>query len=74
MDAMRERVAALGCDWKEVTAAQIYSVHDLRPVLEEAFAKAGMSQLGVSCFPGWPPVVDADIEFDVRRVRTELVI
>jgi len=74
MDAMRDRVAALSCDWKGVTAAQIYSVHDLRPVLEGSFAKAGISQIGVSCFPGWPPVTDADIEFDVRRVRTELVI
>ena len=74
MDAMRERVNALSCDWKGVTAAQIYSVHDLRPVLEGSFAKASISQIGVSCFPGWPPVTDADIEFDGRRVRTELVI
>lgn len=74
MNAMRERTAALGCDWKGVTAAQIYSVHDMRPVLEGAFTRAGISQIGVSCFPGWPPVTDADIEFDVRRVRTELVI
>lgn len=74
MDAMRERVKALGCDWKGVTAAQIYSVHDMRPVLEGAFTRAGISQIGVACFPGWPPVTDADIEFDVRRVRTELVI
>lgn len=74
MDAMRERVAALGCDWSGVTAANIYSVHDMRPVLEGAFERADLSQIGVACFPGWPPVTDADIEFDVRRVRTELVI
>ncbi len=74
MDAIRARVDALGCDWNGITAAQIYAVHDLRPVLEEVFAKAGLSQLGVSCFPGWPPATDADIEFDVRRVRTELIL
>jgi hypothetical protein len=74
MDAMRERVAALGCDLAAATGAQIYSVHDPRPLLETAFAKAGLSQIGVACYPGWPPVVDMEIEFDVRRVRTELVI
>jgi len=74
MDAMRERVAALGCDWNNVTAAQIYTVHDIRPLLEPVFAHDGISQIGLAWYPAWPPVIGMEFEVDVRCVRTELVI
>jgi hypothetical protein len=74
MEGLRSRVDALGCDWAGITAAQVYTVHDLRPVLENLFAELGISQIGVAWYPGWPPVNDMEFEVDVRRVRTELVI
>jgi hypothetical protein len=74
MDGLRARVDALGCDWNAITASQVYTVHDLRPVLENLFAELGISQIGVAWYPGWPPVNDMEFEVDVRRVRTELVI
>jgi len=74
MDGLRERVTALGCDWSAITGSQVYTVHDLRPVLEGLFTELGISQIGVAWYPGWPPVNDMEFEVDVRRVRTELVI
>lgn len=74
MDGLRSRVEALGCDWSGISASQVYTVHDLRPILENLFAELGISQIGVAWYPGWPPVNDMEFEVDVRRVRTELVI
>jgi len=74
MDAMRERVDALGCDWAAVTAGQIYTVHDVRPLLDTVFAESKISQLGLAWYPAWPPVVGLEFEVDVRSVRTELVL
>lgn len=74
MDALRERVTALNCDWSGITAAQIYSVHDIRPLLENLFAEAGLSQIGVAVYPAWPPVQGLEFEADVRRVRMEIVV
>jgi hypothetical protein len=74
MDGLRSRVEALGCDWNAITASQVYTVHDFRPVLEELFAELTISQIGVAWYPGWPPVNDMEFEADVRRVRTEMVI
>ena len=74
MERLRAQVDALDCDWGGITASQVYTVHDFRPVLENLFAELGLSQIGVAWYPGWPPVVDMAFEVDVRRVRTELVI
>jgi len=74
MNAMRERVTALGCDWAAVTAAQIYTVHDIRPLLDTVFAEDNISQIGLAWYPSWPPVIGMEFEVDVRSVRTELVI
>ena len=74
MNAMRERVDALGCDWAAVTGAQIYTVRDVRPLLDTVFAEYAISQIGLAWYPAWPPVIGMEFEVDVRSVRSELVI
>lgn len=74
VDVLKARVAALGCDWGGITAAQMYCVHDIRPLFESVLAPEGLTRFGMAWFPAWPPVSDLHIEADVRRVRTELVI
>ena len=74
VEFLRAQVAALGGDWAGVTGTQIYTPHDLRPLLEPVFASAGLTVQGLAWFPAWPPVRGLDFEADVRRVRTELVI
>jgi hypothetical protein len=68
MSTLRERVAALGCDWSKITAAQIYTVHDIRPLLDTVFAEDKVSQLGLAWYPAWPPVIG--MEFEVTSQRT----
>ncbi len=74
IESLRDTCAAIGGDWDGITAAQIYSVHDIRPLFADVFAEAGLGALGPSWFLAWPPVVDLHFEMDVRRIRTELVI
>ena len=64
----------MGWEWSGVTGAQVYTVNDIRPLLEGVFAEFKVSQLGVAWFPAWPPVIGMEFEVDVRRVRTEFVI
>ncbi len=71
---LRDQVAALGADWAGVTATQVYTPHDIRPLLQSVFAPAGLTVSGITWFPAWPPVRDLHFEADVRRVRTELVL
>jgi hypothetical protein len=74
VNALRERVMALNCDWSGITAAQIYTVHDIRPLLENILAEARLSQIGIAWYPAWPPVLGLEFEADVRRVRMEIVV
>ena len=74
VEFLQAQVQALGCDWAGVTATQVYTPHDIRPLLEHVFAPVGLTLQGLTWFPAWPPVQELDFEADVRRVRTELVI
>jgi hypothetical protein len=74
IDVLRQRVADLGGDWSGITGAQIYSAHDIAPLLKSVLSPAGLAQIGLAWYPAWPPVTGFHIEADVRRVRTEWVI
>ncbi len=84
-DAMREkaqhvlrtletRMATLGVGWRDATATQAYTVHDLHPVLEAELAKRGAVAHGLDWHYARPPVEGLDYEMDVRGVRVERVI
>lgn len=74
VEFLQGQVQALGCDWGGVTGTQVYTPHDIRPLMEPVFARAGLTVQGISWFPAWPPVRALDFEADVRRVRTEHVL
>ncbi len=74
VEFLQAQVQALGCDWQGVTATQVYTPHDIRPLLEPVFAPVGLTVQGITWFPAWPPVQELDFEADVRRVRTEVVL
>ncbi len=84
-DAMREkaqhvlgtletRMDTLGVRWRDATATQAYTVHDLHPVLEGELAKRGAIAHGLDWSYARPPVEGLDYEMDVRGVRVERVI
>lgn len=67
------RQAALGFGWNDVTATQVYTVHDIHAIMATELApRAGAGDIA------WhfvrPPVVDLDFEMDCRGVLREHVI
>jgi hypothetical protein len=71
---MRERTAGLRGDWSGLTAAQVYTVHDIHPLLRSHFAAQGLTAGGLTWFACAPQILELEFEMDVRRVRTDLVL
>ncbi|HSD52642.1 MAG TPA: hypothetical protein VLC47_00670 [Burkholderiales bacterium] len=71
---MERRMAALGCGWRDATATQLYTVHDVHPFLAEEIVRRGAAPGGLTWHFCRPPVVELDYEMDVRGVDRELVL
>ena len=71
---MERRMAALGADWSDVTATQLYTVHDPHPFLADELVHRGALPGGLTWHYVRPPVVGLDYEMDVRGVAREVVI
>jgi len=74
MGEMERRLAGVGMTWADVTATQVYTVHDLHPFLADAIVRSGASAHGLVWHYCRPPVVDLEYEMDCRAIRRELVI
>jgi hypothetical protein len=70
---MTRRLTALGFDWVDVTALQVYTVHDLHPILDEII-RPGVGPTGLTWYRARPPVEGLDFEMDVRGLARELVL
>lgn len=83
-DGLREKTAfvlatladvltTIGVRWTDVTGVQLYSIHDLHPLLDDLI----LPQLGESARRGiewhhaYPPVVGNELEIGVRGTRVE---
>jgi len=71
---MERRMAALGFGWADITAAQLYTIHDPHPFLAKELAARGAMRAGLTWHWVRPPVLDLEYEMDVRGVRQELVL
>lgn len=71
---MERRMAALGFAWKDTTAAQVYTVHDLHPFLAGEIVRRGAARHGLSWHFCRPPVQDLEYEMDCRGIAAEYVI
>lgn len=67
------RLAALGFAWRDVTATQVYTVHDIHPFFASELVARGAAGGGITWHYVRPPVVDLDYEMDCRGVATERV-
>ena len=74
LDTMRARAQGLGGDWSGLTAAQVYTVHDIHALLATHFAPAGLTGLGLTWHVCAPPILELAFEMDVRRVGAELTL
>lgn len=74
LDTLERRCMQLGADWRALTAVQVYTEHDIGPLVTTEFAPRGLLPLGLLWHPSRPPVAGLEFEIDLRSVRRELVI
>lgn len=74
LGAMEARLSALGFAWCDVTATQVYTVHDLHPFLADEIVRRGAARNGITWHYCRPPVVDLEFEMDCRGILIERVI
>jgi hypothetical protein len=76
MGLMQGRLKGLGVNWSDVTATQIYTVHDIHPFLEKELLQrldeGGVH--GVTWHYSRPPIETIEYEMDLRGCVTEFVI
>ena len=71
---MERRMRAVGFDWRDLTATQLYTVHDVHGLLADEIVRRGAAPGGVTWHYAHPPVVDLEFEMDCRGVSRELVL
>jgi hypothetical protein len=74
LDEMEWRMSAFGGTWKQTTAVQLYTVHDIYSLLESELGRRGVLRDGLTWHFNRPPVVGLDYEMDCRSVHSEKVI
>ena len=68
------RLGALGFGWADVTATQLYTIHDPHPFLGEELVRRGSMRGGLTWHYCRPPVLEIDFEMDSRGVGRELAL
>jgi hypothetical protein len=68
------RLAALGFVWPDVTATQVYTVHDIHAFLASELVARGADVGGITWHYVRPPIVDLDYEMDCRGVALERIV
>ena len=71
LNRMEQRMAPLSATWSDTTAAQVYTVFDLHPFLQDEIARRGAIQHGLTWHLARPPVQGLDYEMDCRSIPVE---
>jgi len=74
LDTMQRRLIALSGSWKELSTVQIYTVHDIHPLLGDEFVRRAGNSAGFTWHFCRPPILELEFEMDMRGVATECVI
>jgi hypothetical protein len=76
LGAMESRLRELGADWPDVTTTDVYTVHDVHPLLaHEILPRLGAAKRhGITWHYTRPPIVSIEYEMDLRGCRREIVI
>ena len=74
MAEQERRMGALGFAWADVLATQVYTVHDIHPLLASELVARGADAGGITWHYVRPPVVDLEFEMDCRCLAQELVL
>jgi hypothetical protein len=68
---MENRLRALGHDWPDVTATQVYTVHDFHPFVGDELVARGAMRGGITWHFNRPPVIELEYEMDCRGLPLE---
>jgi len=71
---MERRLALLGVGWRDTTATQVYTVHDLHPFLPEEIMRRGAARAGLTCHYARPPLRELEYEMDCRAILSEQAV
>jgi hypothetical protein len=71
---MERRMGLLGFGWRETTAVQAYTMHDLHPFLASEIVARGAARHGLTWQYCRPPVRDLEFEMDCRGIAVEHVL
>lgn len=74
LSEMERRMGALGFSWRDSTAAQAYTVHDIHPFLADELVRRGAMSGGLTWHFNRPPVQELEFEMDCRGIAIERVI
>ena len=72
LDTMQARVAAINAQWADLSAAQVYTVHDFSATIASDFSQRLMLNAGLQWHLCRPPIREIEFEMDVRSVRQEV--
>jgi hypothetical protein len=70
---MERRLAGFGRTWRDVTAAQAYSIRDFHDCLADELIAEGAADHGLIWHYCRPPIVGLDFEMDCRGISREFV-
>jgi hypothetical protein len=70
---MERRMAELGIGWKDTTATQLYTIHDIHALFADEIVRRGAARAGLTWHYNRPPVVDLEYEMDCRGVAVERI-
>jgi hypothetical protein len=71
---MQDRLAGLGASWREATAIQVYTVHDIHSIVSGEILPRTGNGAGLTWHYCRPPIDELEFEMDVRSVAVERVI
>jgi hypothetical protein len=71
---MERRLSALGFSWKDVTATQLYTIHNVHPFLADEIVGRGAAAHGLTWHYCRPPVIGLEYEMDCRVIAVERTI
>jgi hypothetical protein len=71
---MERRLAALGFEWADTTATQVYTIHDVHPFLAGEIVRRGAVHSGLTWHYARPPVRELEYEMDCRGVSREEIV
>jgi hypothetical protein len=70
---MERRLAALGFSWSDVTATNVYTIHNIHAFLADEIVSRGAARSGLTWHYCRPPVRELEYEMDCRGLTTEYV-